>query len=491
MTGAYAGVRPLISTGDPKKSVDISRKAELYETSSGLVTITGGKLTTWRRMAKLAVDRVVLRDGREAPCRTHEIPLGMPIEPSELAAADGLGSEELTHLAARYGYAARELLAMVEADPSLGERIEPDLPDIAAEAAFSVRNEQSRTLADVLLRRTRLGLLAARTLAAPGSEGAERAARAMARRAGLGRRAGGRRAGGAGARWPRPRGRCPPGEADGDRQRHARTRSRTPATTTRASWPSGAARWPPPGAAVIDVGGESGRTDREAVPEAVEAARVVPVIERLAADGLTVSVDTWRAHVARAGLEAGAHMVNDPSGLHEPEVADACAEHGAALVLTHTRVPPKQKGYPGLRRRGRRRPAAARRARRPGARARGGGREASCSTRASTWARPRPSPSSCCAACTSCSDLERPVLVAISRKDFIGALLGRAPAARDAGTLAALEASATGGAAYARVHDVAAAADYLTVRAAMRGELPVAGDLQLAEDLRREPAVGP
>jgi glycerol-3-phosphate dehydrogenase len=180
VTGAYAGVRPLISTGDPKKSVDISRKAELYETSSGLVTITGGKLTTWRRMAKLAVDRVVLRDGREAPCRTHEIPLGMPIEPDELAKADGVGAEELTHLAARYGYAAREVLGMVEADPSLGERIQPDLPDIAAEAAFSVRREQSRTLADVLLRRTRLGLLDARALAQPGSQGAERAARAMA-----------------------------------------------------------------------------------------------------------------------------------------------------------------------------------------------------------------------------------------------------------------------------------------------------------------------
>jgi len=76
LTGAYAGVRPLISTGDPKKSVDISRKAELYETSSGMVTITGGKLTTWRRMAKLAVDRLVEREAREAPCRTHEIPLG-------------------------------------------------------------------------------------------------------------------------------------------------------------------------------------------------------------------------------------------------------------------------------------------------------------------------------------------------------------------------------------------------------------------------------
>ena len=192
VTGAYAGVRPLISTGDPKKSVDISRKAELYETSSGLVTITGGKLTTWRRMAKLAVDRVVEREGREAPCRTHEIPLGMPVEPSELAALrgdpvrspaleeDDVGRDELAHLASRYGYAAREVLDMVGADPSLGERIQPDLPDLVAEAAFSVRREQARTLADVLLRRTRLGVLDARALTEAGSEGAERAAQAMA-----------------------------------------------------------------------------------------------------------------------------------------------------------------------------------------------------------------------------------------------------------------------------------------------------------------------
>ncbi len=196
-TGAYAGVRPLISTGDPKKSVDISRKAELYETSSGLVTITGGKLTTWRRMAKLAVDRVVEREGREAPCRTHEIPLGMPVEPSELTPRGDPAvpapavpesrvgrAEELTHLAARYGYGAREVLEMVDLDPSLGERIDPGSPDLVAEAAFSVRREQSRTLADVLLRRTRLGLLHARPLAEPGSEGAARAARAMARELG-------------------------------------------------------------------------------------------------------------------------------------------------------------------------------------------------------------------------------------------------------------------------------------------------------------------
>ena len=95
IAGAYAGVRPLISTGDPKKSVDISRKAELYETSSGMVTITGGKLTTWRRMAKMTVDRLVERDGREAPCRTGEIPLGMPVDANELARVEGVAGGRL------------------------------------------------------------------------------------------------------------------------------------------------------------------------------------------------------------------------------------------------------------------------------------------------------------------------------------------------------------------------------------------------------------
>ena len=167
LTGAYAGVRPLISTGDPKKSVDISRKAELYETSSGLVTITGGKLTTWRRMAKLAVDRIVEREGRDAPCRTQEIPLGQPAEPEDLPEVVGVDDGTLALLAHRYGYAARQVLAVAEERPELAGRIVPDLPDLLAEAPFSVRHEQAATLADVLLRRTRLGLLEARALVDP------------------------------------------------------------------------------------------------------------------------------------------------------------------------------------------------------------------------------------------------------------------------------------------------------------------------------------
>src|SRR2546423_1422530 len=176
LTGAYAGVRPLISTGDTKKSVDISRKAELFETSSGLVTITGGKLTTWRRMAKLAVDRLVEREGREAPCRTQEIPLGQPAEPDDLAGPPDIDDESRAHLAHRYGYAARDVLELVEADKALGRRIVPDLPDLLAEAPFAVRNEQASSLGDVLLRRARLGKLDAPRLALVGSAEARGAA---------------------------------------------------------------------------------------------------------------------------------------------------------------------------------------------------------------------------------------------------------------------------------------------------------------------------
>lgn len=161
LVGAYAGVRPLIATGDPRKSVDISRKAELYETSSGMLTITGGKLTTWRRMAKQTVDRLVEREGRDAPCHTAEIPLGMEARPSDLEPPDGVGEESLAQLAFRYGHAARAVLDVARADPKLARPIVPGRPDLLAEATIAARLEQARGVADVLLRRTRLGLLAA------------------------------------------------------------------------------------------------------------------------------------------------------------------------------------------------------------------------------------------------------------------------------------------------------------------------------------------
>jgi glycerol-3-phosphate dehydrogenase len=166
VTGAYAGVRPLISTGDPRKSVDISRRAELYETSSGLLTITGGKLTTWRRMAKQVVDRMVERAGREAPCRTDEIPLGMEASDEDLEPPGGLEMSRLHEdlrpvLAFRYGHAARDVLRLAAERPGLARPMVEGQPDLLGEAAIAARAEQARSVADVLLRRTRLGLLAA------------------------------------------------------------------------------------------------------------------------------------------------------------------------------------------------------------------------------------------------------------------------------------------------------------------------------------------
>jgi glycerol-3-phosphate dehydrogenase len=179
IAGAYAGVRPLISTGDPRKSVDISRKAELYETSSGMITITGGKLTTWRRMAKMTVDRIVERDGRDAPCQTQHVPLGMAVDAADLPRVPGVGEDAYEQLAGRYGFTAHEVLRLAAERPELAAPVVPGRPDLLAEALHAVRREQARTVGDVLLRRTRLGLTAGRDLCAPGADGPERVAAVM------------------------------------------------------------------------------------------------------------------------------------------------------------------------------------------------------------------------------------------------------------------------------------------------------------------------
>ncbi len=176
-------MRPLISTGDPKKSVDISRKAELYETSSGMVTITGGKLTTWRRMAKMAVDRLVEREAREAPCRTHEIPLGQAVEAGDLPRVEGVPPEAYERLAGRYGHIAHDVLAVAAERGELAQPILGSVPgpaDLLAETVHAARTEQARSVGDALLRRTRLGLQAAREVSDPAAEVALRVARAMA-----------------------------------------------------------------------------------------------------------------------------------------------------------------------------------------------------------------------------------------------------------------------------------------------------------------------
>jgi dihydropteroate synthase len=234
------------------------------------------------------------------------------------------------------------------------------------------------------------------------------------------------------------------------------------------------------GAAIIDVGGESGRTDTEAVDVATEIERVVPVVERLARAGVLVSVDTWRGPVARAALDAGAGMINDVSGLTDESVAAACAETGAALVITHTTAPPKTKVFPDyddvvatVRDFLRDRIAAA-----------GVGDEQIVLDPGIDIAKSPAESIELIRRLPELAELGRPLLLAVSRKDFVGALTERPPAERGAGTLAAVGVAVERGAGIVRVHDVAAARDYLRVREAL--EAGADPELSLAEGLRRE-----
>jgi dihydropteroate synthase len=237
------------------------------------------------------------------------------------------------------------------------------------------------------------------------------------------------------------------------------------------------------GAAIVDVGGESGRTDTEAVPVEQEIERVVPLVERLAGQGALVSVDTWRGPVARAALAAGAAMINDVSGLSDESIASACAESGAALVITHTRAEPKTKAFPAY-------DDVVRDVRdflaeRMGA-AEGLGVAAEqivldpgidlAKTPAQSIQLLRRLP--------ELASLGRPLLLAVSRKDFVGALTEQPPAARDAGTLAAVGAAVRAGARIIRVHDVAGARDYLRVHEALTEGAD--NTLELASELKRE-----
>jgi len=241
------------------------------------------------------------------------------------------------------------------------------------------------------------------------------------------------------------------------------------------------------GARIVDVGGESGRTDRPPVGEAEEARRIVPLVERLASAQVTVSVDTWRAGPARAALEAGAAMINDVSGLAEPALAELCAEHGAALAIAHTSAAPKTDALgdhddvvaevvAGLRRRARRAVQL-------------GVPEGAIVLDPGLDLAKTPAQSLRLLRCARRvqEELGRPLLLAVSRKDFVGAVTGRRPAERGAGTLGAIEPALDLDAALLRVHDVAAARDFLSVRRALREDAG-AFEAPLAQELRREEA---
>ncbi len=245
------------------------------------------------------------------------------------------------------------------------------------------------------------------------------------------------------------------------------------------------------GADILDVGGESASTNRPPVAVEEEIERVVPLIERIASDagtgGVAISVDTYKPPVALAAIEAGASIVNDVSGLLAPELAEVCAQTGAALVVMHTRARPRQRLQdPGLYEDVVEDVLAFLRERIVVALQRGVEREQLIVDPGPDFSKTPTQTVAMLAYVERLHELELPVLMAVSRKDFIGALTRRKPRERLAGTLAAVAHGVDAGAHIFRLHDVAAAADFLRVRAALRGQALPERDLALAEEHRYE-----
>lgn len=248
------------------------------------------------------------------------------------------------------------------------------------------------------------------------------------------------------------------------------------------------------GALAVDVGGQSANTETPALDPVEELRRVVPLVSAIRErhDGL-ISIDTYKPAVADAALAAGADIVNDVSGLLDPALARVVADHGAGYVLMHTVGRPKTKVLdpdlyddvvasvlaffddrcevleaagvhpeqvvldPGL----------------------------------DFGKTPRQSLDLVARAEEVRARTRRPLLWAISRKDFIGALAGVPPRQRDPGTLAVAAALAeTAPGSILRVHDVAGTAQHLAVRAAIADPSRLPPDAQLGERLRREPRPG-
>jgi len=153
ITGVWAGLRPLVKTASPGRTADLSRHHKVDRSQTGVITIAGGKLTTYREMAADTVDEVLALLGRKARCRTRRLRLHGAEGYREAAAGTAAG-----HLANRFGGRAGEIEAMVTTDPSLGEPLVAGLPYLRAEAVYAARHEMAQSVDDVLTRRTRARL---------------------------------------------------------------------------------------------------------------------------------------------------------------------------------------------------------------------------------------------------------------------------------------------------------------------------------------------
>jgi glycerol-3-phosphate dehydrogenase len=156
VVGAFAGLRPLLDD-EHGRTADVSRRHAVLISQDGVVTVVGGKLTTYRRMAQDAVDAAVeRRDLPRRPCRTARLPLVGAAPHHLLATLDAP-----RRLIQRYGTEAPAVRALADADPALAEPVADGLQVTAAELVWALRHEGALDASDLLDRRTRIGLVPA------------------------------------------------------------------------------------------------------------------------------------------------------------------------------------------------------------------------------------------------------------------------------------------------------------------------------------------
>lgn len=242
------------------------------------------------------------------------------------------------------------------------------------------------------------------------------------------------------------------------------------------------------GADVLDIGGQSAITGVPEISEQEEIDRITPVIAWVASNtDAIMSVDTYRPSVARAALEAGAHIINDISGLMHPELADVVAEHGAGYILMHNRGRPKVRLTDAnlyddvvadviefMDDRLDRLAVA------------GVSAEHVIIDPGPDFAKTPSQTVEVLRAVGRLLDYERPVLFPVSRKDFIGAITGRPPRERLAGTLAAIAHTLTlTRSGIYRVHDVEEVRNFLDVWDVLQGHRELGAEVLLDRDLWR------
>lgn len=242
------------------------------------------------------------------------------------------------------------------------------------------------------------------------------------------------------------------------------------------------------GAGVIDVGGQSASTGVPEVDPDVERERVVPLVAAIAAarPDVVISVDSYKPPVVAAALDAGAHIVNDVSGLRDPALAPLVADRGAALVVMHTAAAPKQRLqetdlYGGDVVGAVRDFLAAKVAE---ARAAGVADDAIAVDPGPDFTKTPAQTIEVLRTLDAVDPDGHPMLLALSRKDFVGALTGTPPKERLAGTLAAIAAVGSRPGVILRVHDVAEVRRFLTVLEALVDDVEIDPELRLADELR-------